>query len=87
MGFLVSFILYFLLFYFLLRFLWRRYKASVLKYISKKFQQNIHKRFQQEFHQKHTDQSEPFVSSTKKSTRKTKKNHQVGEYVDFEEVE
>ena len=84
---LVSFILYFLLFYFLLRFIWRRYKIAILKYISKKFQQNIQKRFQEEFHQKNTDQSEPFISSKKQGSRKTKRNHKVGEYVDFEEVE
>ncbi|WP_188458148.1 DUF4834 family protein [Psychroflexus planctonicus] len=83
----VSFILFFLLFYFLFKFIWRRYKLSILKYVSKKFQQNIHKRFQQEFHQKYTDQNEPFITSTKKNSRKTNKNHKVGEYVDFEEVE
>ncbi|WP_188405808.1 DUF4834 family protein [Psychroflexus salis] len=87
MDFLVSFILYFLLFYFLIRFFWRRYKLNIIKYVSKKFQQNIHKRFQQEFHQKHTDQEEPYITSTKSASRKTKKNHKVGEYVDFEEVE
>lgn len=83
----VSFILFFLLFYFLFKFIWRRYKLSILKYVSKKFQQNIHKRFQQEFHQKYTDQNEPFITSTKKKSLKTNKNHKVGEYVDFEEVE
>lgn len=87
MDFLVSFILYFLLIYFLIRFLWRRYKLTILKYISKKFQQNIHKRFQEEFHQKYTDQGETILSSTKNNSRKTNKNHKVGEYVDFEEVE
>lgn len=87
MDFLVGFILYFLLFYFLIRFLWRRYKLNILKYISKKFQQNIHKRFKEEFHQKYTDQGETFITSSKRNTRKTKKNHKVGEYVDFEEVE
>jgi hypothetical protein len=87
MDFLVSFLLYFLLFYFLIRFIWRRYKLNILKYISKKFQQNIHKRFQQEFHQKNTDQSEPYITSTKKTSRKTNTHKKVGEYVDFEEVE
>lgn len=87
MDFLISFILFFLLFYFLLKFIWSRYRTEILKYISKKFQQNIYKRFQQEFHRKYSDQQEPSITTSKKSSRSTKPNHQVGEYIDYEEIE
>lgn len=86
MEFLFYFILYLALFYFAVKFIWRRYRVPILKYISKKFQHNIHKRFQQEFHQKYTDQVNSILhAKQKKYTSKSRKK--VGEYIDFEELE
>ncbi|MFO7702570.1 DUF4834 family protein [Psychroflexus maritimus] len=87
----LKYFLYFLLFYFFIRIIAKWLWPILLKLMATKFRNSLEKRFNQEFQNRYRDhfnKSTNTSPSQKNDTKlKTKKNHQVGEYIDYEEID
>jgi len=87
----LEYFLYFLFFYFLLRIIGKWIWPKLLKVMATKFRDSLEKRFNQEFQNRYKENFDSCQSNSEniktKNQLKTKKNHQVGEYIDFEEVD
>lgn len=88
----LEYFLYFLLFYFFLRIIGRWLWPVLLKMMATKFRESLEKRFNQEFQNRYRDNFDTNRANQnhkkfKENKIKTKKDHQVGEYIDFEEVD
>lgn len=88
----IKIILIILLVYFGIKIIFRWFGPLILKYIMKKLGEkafgnfNQGENFQSPFQQNRT-QEQPKDNIDKKKSNSSKKNKEVGEYIDFEEIE
>lgn len=82
---LIKTLFYILLFYYLFKFLMRLLAPYLVQQMAKKAEEHIKKQFDQQQQNYHTHNQNQTQTELKKATPKPTK--QVGEYIDFEEVE
>ncbi|TQD40148.1 DUF4834 family protein [Haloflavibacter putidus] len=81
-------ILIILLVYFGVKLFFKWFGPSILKYIMNKVGSNIEKKFrEQQGFNNQNHKSEEETLSQKKTTKKTKSNKDVGEYIEYEEID
>ena len=86
-GFL-TYIFWFFIILYLIKFLARIFAPILLRYFANKIQNRFHQQFSQNFYnQQHTSKKEGEVTIEKNKDSEKKKASDVGEYVDFEEIE
>ncbi len=81
-------ILIILLVYFGVKLFFKWFGPSILKYIMNKVGSNIEKKFrEQQGFNNQNHKSEEETLSQKKPNKKTKSNKDVGEYIEYEEID
>lgn len=80
-------ILIFLLIYFGIKIIIRYFGPAILRYIMKRIGKSMSKRFYESQNQRKQQSREGEVTIDKKPPKGRKSNNDVGEYVDYEEID
>lgn len=85
-GFLET-ICYILAFYYIIKFLARLFLPMMVKKVVEKAAGSIHQQFESQFQQNHVSNGQDEINQDNIQQKKPRESKNVGEYVDYEEIE